>query len=163
MVGWHYQIREFVGDNPVRYYMESNFIQDLLMDEFKKVGNETGVQIPIVGDNRKKPDKFARIEAMQPLFQRGEVVFNEEMKGSQGFEVLEEQLLMFEKGSKVHDDAPDALEGAIWLLSNRTRQSDAKFVIGKTIKVLVLLLVKINQIKFSFIFLTLKQKREDQK
>ena len=89
------------------------------------------MQIPIIGDSRKKPDKFARIEAMQPLFQRGEVVFNEELKGSQGFEVLEEQLLLFEKGSKVHDDAPDALEGAIWILSNRTRVANAKYVVGE--------------------------------
>lgn len=34
MVDWHYQIRNFVGDTPMRYYMESNFMQDLLMDEF---------------------------------------------------------------------------------------------------------------------------------
>lgn len=110
--------------------MESNFIQDLLMDEFRKIGGEAGVQIPITGDARKKPDKFARIENMQPLFQRGEVVFNEDERGSQGFEVLEEQLLLFEKGSKVHDDAPDALEGAIWILSNRTRLSDSRYVVG---------------------------------
>ena len=131
MVGWHYQIRNHVGDTPMRYYMESNFMQDLLLDEFKKVGNETGVQIPIIGDSRKKPDKFARIEALQPLFQRGEIIFNEDLKGSQGFEVLEEQLLLFEKGSKVHDDAPDALEGAIWILSNRTRVANAKYVVGE--------------------------------
>ena len=130
MVGWHYRISDYVGDTPVRYYMESNFIQDLLMDEFRKIGGEAGVQIPITGDARKKPDKFARIENMQPLFQRGEVIFNEDEKGSQGFEVLEEQLLLFEKGSKVHDDAPDALEGAIWILSNKTRLSDSKYVIG---------------------------------
>ena len=131
MVGWHYQIRNHVRDTPMRYYMESNFMQDLLLDEFKKVGNETGVQIPIIGDSRKKPDKFARIEALQPLFQRGEIIFNEDLKGSQGFEVLEEQLLLFEKGSKVHDDAPDALEGAIWILSNRTRVANAKYVVGE--------------------------------
>lgn len=130
MVAWHYQIRDFVGDTPVRYYMESNFIQDLLMDEFHKVGTEVGVQIPITGDGRKKPDKFARIEALQPLFQRGEIVFNEAMKGSQGFDVLEDQLLCFERGSKVHDDAPDALEGAIWMLSNRIRVSNSRYVTG---------------------------------
>ncbi len=131
MVNWHYQIRDMVGDTPLRYYMESNFIQDMILDEFKRVGAEVGVQIPVIGDSRKKPDKFARIEAMQPLFQRGEVIFNEDYRGSQGFEVLEEQLLLFEKGSKVHDDAPDALEGAIWLLSNRVRLSDSKYVVGR--------------------------------
>lgn len=128
MIEWHYQIRDFVGDTPVRYYMESNFIQDMIMDEFRRVGFEMGVQIPILGDSRKKPDKFARIEALQPLFQRGEIVFNEAFKDSQGFDVLEEQLLLFEQGSKVHDDAPDALEGAVWILSNRVRISNTRYV-----------------------------------
>lgn len=130
MVAWHYQIREFIGDTPIKYMMEADFIQDMILDEFKKVGNEVGYQIPIVGDKRAKPDKFARIEALQPLFQRGEIIFNEAFKGDQGFEVLEEQLLLFEKGSKVHDDAPDALEGAIWQLANRIRTKNSRYVVG---------------------------------
>lgn len=130
MVAWHYEIHDYLGDTPVRYYMESNFIQDLLMDEFKKVGVEMGFQIPITGDGRKKPDKFARIEAMQPLFQRGEVIFNEAEQASYGMKVLEDQLLSFQKGSKAHDDAPDALEGAIWMLSNRMRSSVTTYRVG---------------------------------
>ena len=121
MIGWHYAIEEYVGDTPCRYYMESNFIQDLMMDEFYKAGVETGKQIPITGDSRKKPEKFARIEAMQPLFQRGEVIFNEAERSAPGMKVLEEQLLMFQRGSKAHDDAPDALEGAIWMLKRQER------------------------------------------
>ena len=66
MVGWHYEIRDFVGDTPIKYYMEANFMQDMLLDEFRRVGEEVGVQIPITGDTRNKPDKFGRIEAMQP-------------------------------------------------------------------------------------------------
>ena len=131
MVQWHYDIHDYAGDNPLRYYMESNFMQDLLLDEFKKVGNKVGWQIPVIGDTRKKPEKFSRIEAMQPLFNRGEVIFNEQEQHSQGMEVLEEQLLLFEKGSKVHDDAPDALVGAIWMLSNRVRVSNNRYVVGK--------------------------------
>lgn len=132
MVGWHYEIRDYIkGIAPVRYLMESNFLQDLLLDEFQKVGDKIGSQIPIIGDKRAKKDKFARIENMQPLFERGEVVFNEDEKGSQGMEVLEEQLLLFERGSKVHDDAPDALEGAIWILSNGVRTTKNKHVAGQ--------------------------------
>ncbi len=72
MVAWHYSIMDFVaGKVPVLYYMEANFMQDLLLDEFKTVGNITGHQIPIRGDMRAKPDKFARIEAMSPLFDVG--------------------------------------------------------------------------------------------
>lgn len=61
MVEWHYQIDEYVdGKVPVRYYMEANFMQDTLIDEFKKEGEERGHHIAITGDKRKKPDKFAR-------------------------------------------------------------------------------------------------------
>ena len=128
MVEWHYQIMDYVdGKVPVMYYMESNFMQDLMLDEFKKVGNTIGLHVPIRGDSRKKPDKFARIEAMQPLFERGLVVFNEKEKNSPGMQVLEEQLLMFERGRSSHDDAPDSLESAIWMLSQRTRSSEAKY------------------------------------
>ena len=131
MVSWHYSLMQYVaGKVPVLYYMESNFLQELLLDEFKKAGNISGQHIPIRGDARKKPDKFARIEAMQPIFERGLMIFNEKEKDSSGMIVLEEQLLMFEKGSKSHDDAPDALEGAIWILSQRTRSSNAQFRAG---------------------------------
>jgi len=132
MVGWHYTIMDFVaGRVPVLYYMEANFMQDLLLDEFKTVGNITGSHIPIRGDHRAKPDKFARIEAMSPLFERGLILLNEKEKDSPGMMVLVDQLLMFEKGSKTNDDAPDALEGAVWILSKRTRTSDAVYKFGK--------------------------------
>lgn len=132
MVGWHYTIMDFVaGRVPVLYYMEANFMQDLLLDEFKTVGNITGSHIPIRGDHRAKPDKFARIEAMSPLFERNLILLNEKEKDSPGMMVLVDQLLMFEKGSKTNDDAPDALEGAVWILSKRTRTSDAVYKFGK--------------------------------
>lgn len=128
MIAWHYDIMEYVaGRVPVMYYMESNFMQDLMLDEFAKVGNSVGHHVPIRGDARKKPDKFARIEAMQPLFERGLVIFNDKEKDNPGMNVLEEQLLLFERGSRSHDDAPDALESAIWMLSQRTRSSNSKF------------------------------------
>ena len=37
-------------------------------------------------------------------------------------EVGIEQTLALERGSRVHDDAPDADEGAIWYLQRNTRQ-----------------------------------------
>lgn len=132
MVAWHYAIDGYIaGRVPVMYYMESNFIQDLMLDEFKKVGDALGHQIPIRGDARKKPDKFSRIEAMQPLFERGLIILNEKEKDSLGMQQLVEQLLMFEKGSKAHDDAPDALEGAVFLLNQRSMASSASYRIGR--------------------------------
>lgn len=120
MVQWHYMISDYIaGRVPVRYYMEANFMQDLILDEFKRAGDDLAFHIPIKGDKRKKPDKFSRIEALQPLFERGLIIFNDAEIDSPGMKVLVEQLLMFERGSRSNDDAPDALEGAIFLLNKR--------------------------------------------
>ena len=132
MVAWHYEIDRYVaGRVPVMYYMESNFIQDLMIDEFRKVGDAVGHQIPIRGDGRKKPDKFSRIEAMQPLFERGLILLNEKEKDAPGMRQLVEQLLMFEKGSRAHDDAPDALEGAVFLLNQRSMACAGTYRVGR--------------------------------
>lgn len=130
MVDWHYEILRYVaGKVPIKFYIEANFIQDLLLDEFTKTGIEYGLHIPIIPDKRKKPDKFARVEALQPLFERNLVIFNKGCEGSPGFNILKEQLLLFQRGSRIHDDAPDALEAAIWLLSKKANieQSGYRF------------------------------------
>jgi predicted phage terminase large subunit-like protein len=119
------------GRVPVLYFMESNLMQDLMLDEFKQEGATLGYHVPVIGDKRKKPDKFARIEAMQPLFERNLVMFNQEERDAPGMKILIEQLLMFERGNKAHDDAPDALEAAVWILSQRNRTTNAKYVIGR--------------------------------
>lgn len=130
MIAWHYDIMDYVGGKvPVMYYMEANFMQDLMLDEFAKVGDAIGHHIPILGDKRAKGDKFARIESMQPLFERGLVVCNEKERESPGMKVLEEQLLLFERGGRAHDDAPDALESAVWMLAQRTRATNARFAV----------------------------------
>ena len=98
--------------------MEANLIQELLLTEFYKEGCIRGSQMAITPDKRRKPDKFSRIEALQPLFERGFVVMSEAERDTPGMAVLIEQLLSIDRGSKVHDDAPDALEGAIYKLNH---------------------------------------------
>ncbi len=75
MIDWHYNIDEYVsGEVPVYYYMESNFIQDSILREFYSQGALRGKIIPIKGDDRKKPDKFTRIEALlEPLNRNGKL------------------------------------------------------------------------------------------
>lgn len=131
MIQWHYDIMEFVGDSIIcKYYMEANFLQDMILDEFTEKGEEVGHHVPVVGDKRSKPEKLARIEAMQPLFERGIVIFNEEEKSSQGMQVMENQLIDIERGSTTHDDAPDALEGAIFKLSKKGKAGKRSYVAG---------------------------------
>jgi predicted phage terminase large subunit-like protein len=123
MVEWHYEIHEFIGGKAVVfYYMEANFMQDTLLEEFSKLGKEKGMQLPIKGDTRKKPDKAQRIEGLEPYFSRSQFFFSEDEKSNPGMKQLIEQFEAFQRGSKIHDDGPDACEGAVHLLNNKTRE-----------------------------------------
>lgn len=127
MVRWLYNLYERLPENvAVTFYMEANFMQDIILDEFATEGNLRGYQLPIIPDTRKKPEKIQRIEAVSPLWERGYVFYNEEMKDSPDMEIGIEQTLALERGSRVHDDAPDADEGAIWYLQRNTRQETFK-------------------------------------
>ena len=76
--------------------------------------------IVIVGDKRKKPDKFTRIETtLEPLNTKGKLFLNEEEKGNVNMQTVEEQFKAIEQGSKTHDDAPDAAEGAKHIIDTK--------------------------------------------
>jgi predicted phage terminase large subunit-like protein len=111
-----------------RYYIESNFLQAMFLDEFKRHGNQVGYQLPIRGDARKKPDKYTRIENLSPLFERGHIFFNEEERSNADMQTLILQLLSFPTG---HDDAPDALEGGVNFLQNTARVATFERRAGK--------------------------------
>lgn len=132
MVRWLYNLYESLPDDvTVSFFMEANFLQDTILDEFTEEGNRRGYQLPITGDKRKKPEKLQRIEAVSPLWERGFVFYNEALKESPDMQVGIEQTLSLERGSRVHDDAPDADEGAIWMLQRNTRQVIYKPRFGK--------------------------------
>lgn len=123
MVRWCYDLYEWCREQgiSVRWYMEANFMQDTILDEFRREGELRGYQLPITGDKRKKPDKFQRIEAISPLWERGFVVYDETQRDDPDMLAGIDQTLAFEKGMRGHDDAPDADEGAIWMLQRDTR------------------------------------------
>lgn len=123
MVRWLYNLYEATRDRvAISFFMEANFMQDIILDEFAAEGNIRGYQLPIMPDTRKKPEKIQRIEAVSPLWERGFVFYNEALKDSPDMQVGIEQTLALERGSRVHDDAPDADEGAIWFLQRNSRQ-----------------------------------------
>lgn len=131
MVRWLYDLYERTRDKAaVLFFMEANFMQDIILDEFTEEGKRRRYQLPIMPDTRKKPDKLQRIEAVSPLWERGFVFYNEALKDSPDMQVGIEQTLALEHGSRIHDDAPDADEGAIWILQKHTRQNIYKPRIG---------------------------------
>jgi len=124
MVRWCYDLYEWARAQgiAVRWYMEANFMQDTIHDEFMREGELRGYQLPMTGDKRKKPDKFQRVEAVSPLWERGFVHYDETQRDDPDMLAGIDQTLAFEKGMRGHDDAPDADEGAIWILQRDTRQ-----------------------------------------
>lgn len=121
MVHWHYAIANKVANLPISisYYIEANMLQDLLLDDFQTTSKEYDVYVPIRADKRKKPDKFARIENLTPLFERGIIKFNQDLKETSDYREGISQLLNFEQGSRTADDYPDALEGGVFKIFKR--------------------------------------------
>jgi len=131
MFGWMYSLDTMTGENVVVYhYMEANFLQDLLLAELNTLAKTKGFMLPVRKDSRSKPDKFQRIEALQPTIQNGYVKFNIDEADDPGMIRLKNQFLAFEKGSRVNDDGPDCIEGGITTLNSLTITTEA-IVIGK--------------------------------
>lgn len=139
LVRWCYDIYEqyCLGRPPVRqnlpihFYMEASFMQDILLDEFATEGDIRGFQLPITGDTRRKPDKFQRVEAISPLWERGVVFYDISQKDDPDMLAGIDQTLAFEKGMRTNDDAPDADEGAIFLLQKQSRELLFQPVFGR--------------------------------
>ncbi|MCH5690029.1 hypothetical protein LWM68_40890 [Niabella sp. W65] len=75
--------------------------------------------ISIIGDDRKKPQKFFRIEAeLQPLMKNGELILNEAERANPHMQRLEGQFLSASPNSKTMD-GPDFVEGGVWFIKNK--------------------------------------------
>ncbi len=60
MVRWLYNLYESLPENVVvTFYMEANFMQDIILDEFATEGNIRGYQPPIMPDTRKSRRRFS--------------------------------------------------------------------------------------------------------
>lgn len=122
MVKAHYDMHEWLegqGATNVLHFMEANFLQGIILPEYVTESVPRGYMLRIKGDERKKPDKYGRIEGMTPLYEREVIRYNEDLKKSNDFRVFKDQLIGF---PAAHDDGPDAQEGAIHELDKRIRQ-----------------------------------------
>lgn len=133
MVRWCYDLYEWAQQQgiAIKFYMEANFMQDKQLEDFETEGQLRGYQLPILGDKRKKPDKFQRIEAVAPLWERGFVFYDEQQKDDPDMVRAVDFTLAFQKGMRGHDDAPDADEGAIFLLQKHSSISKFTPSFGK--------------------------------
>jgi predicted phage terminase large subunit-like protein len=90
--------------------VEDNLFQRLLLKEFEGLGKELGLALPLKGVTQRIA-KETRVAGLSPLLERGKIRF---IRGHSDQERLIEQLLYFPSRT-MHDDGPDALEGAIRL------------------------------------------------
>ncbi|MDI3319137.1 hypothetical protein [Pinibacter soli] len=111
-----FEVDEEYNSYTIKHAMEANFIQDVVHGkELERVEEDKNRSLRCLFDKRSKGDKYERMVTMQPLFERGKIRFNLNKKTSPDMKLLRAQTLSIEKGSRVNDDGPDALEGAIWM------------------------------------------------
>jgi predicted phage terminase large subunit-like protein len=106
--------------NKSKYRIEANMLQSLLLDEFNDMGNELGLHLPIRPDTRKKENKFLRIEAMTPMFERGNIIFDETLRKNANMQTFLGQLLGF---PTANDDGPDCAAECLYWLQKISRSS----------------------------------------
>ena len=136
-VDWYYELTDFTEERSQLYhYIENNSLQDPFWEQvyqplFKEANKINKMQIYPTPDDRKKPDKFVRIEGnLEPLNRNGKLVFNEAEKNNPNMKRLEEQFKAVEPTLAAHVDGPDAVEGAVYILSKKTGYS-GNFRTGK--------------------------------
>lgn len=123
-VDWYYMINDYVKGSKAQtyYYIENNSLQDPFYEQvfiplFVQAAKKKGIVIPISPDDRKKPDKFSRIEGnLEPLNRAGRLILNERERDNPHMQRLEEQFKLVQPGLPAPADGPDSVEGAAWIL-----------------------------------------------
>jgi hypothetical protein len=121
-VNWYYYLRDYVRERSLlRCFIENNTLQDPFYEQvfkpiFLQKGKERGFYINISPDERKKPEKFARIEGnLEPVHRAGRLVFNIREKDNPHMLRLQEQFNLFDDGLPAPADGPDAVEGGYYM------------------------------------------------
>jgi len=128
-VRWYWDLQLYANQKTQIYnYIENNSLQDPFYEQvfiplFEAEGNKNGLRLYATPDERKKPDKFTRIEGnLEPLNRLGKLVFNAAERNNPHMMRLEEQFKAVEPGLGAPADGPDAVEGGIWIIQNKLHQ-----------------------------------------
>lgn len=106
------------GVDPVYIWIENNslqnpFYEQVILPHIWRIGNERKTFLPIRPDDRKKPEKYARIEGtLEPLNRLGKLIFNIMEKANPHMERMVSQFTSFNRKAKLMD-GPDSVEGAV--------------------------------------------------
>lgn len=119
-------------NNILAVAVESNGFQAYFLRELQNYAEAEGLTLPVtaVKNSLKKEHRIARLA---PLFETGKICFEPEFRRSRAGKILIEQLLYF-PSSAVHDDGPDALDGAVKVLEARTSAGSGISFLPRAIK-----------------------------
>lgn len=127
-VEWYYHLKDYIGDKTQIYnYIENNTLQDpfyqqVFLPLFAERAQTRGF-IGIIPDERKKPDKFSRVEGnLEPLNRLGCLILNIAEKDNPHMKRLAEQFLLINPLMKAPADAPDCIEGGVWKINEKLSQ-----------------------------------------
>jgi hypothetical protein len=118
-----FDICKKAGVDTVYVYIENNtlqnpFYEQVLLPHIYRISNEKNTSLPIRPDDRKKPDKYVRIEGtLEPKNRLGELIFNKSEEKNPHMERLASQFTSFSRKSKLMD-GPDAVEGGVKIIED---------------------------------------------
>lgn len=125
-VRWYYYLEQLVNQRTQIYnYIENNSLQDPFYEQvfvplFYEEAKNSGHEIYVTADERKKPDKFARIEGnLEPLNRQSRLVFNIDEKNNPHMQRMVEQFKAVDPRLSSPVDGPDSVEGAVWVIANK--------------------------------------------
>jgi hypothetical protein len=120
MVDWHFKLLKYLNGIYCYFFIEENSLQPSLVKLFREAGLKQQKHLPINADNRAKKDKFTRIESLlEPLHSNEQLFLNLNEKNNPDMQRLNEQFIAIAPGSRAHDDGPDAVEGAVYMLMQK--------------------------------------------
>lgn len=133
MLDWQYSlIKDVAGKAPIFFVIEWPSIDETLKIEIEKANKRHKITLPLKADERTKPDKFFRIESLlEPLNRNEKLWFNEKLKPSEHMKSMQAQFLALSPTSRAHDDGPDAVEGAVFVINAKTSGDIGKIQVNK--------------------------------
>ena len=140
-VDWLFEANTYLIKNKVdthRIYIENNSLQapfytQVLWPLILKIEREKNINLNVVPDTRKKPDKFERIEGtLEPKNRIGRLIFNKKQESNPHMIRASQQMLGVSPNCKTMD-APDAIEGGVWILERREVKSKGTYRVGKRV------------------------------
>jgi len=125
-IDWMYAARNFIANRAQAYFfIENNTLQDPFYEQvflpliYERARAMKMPVLAITPDDRKKPDKYFRIEGnLEPLNRLGLLILNSTEKEDPHMQRLEAQFKSVSANSRTMD-GPDAVEGGVHIIKNK--------------------------------------------